>query len=255
MNKIAFTIFTALSSIAMAHSDIRPRVEMSKIVTDGFSDADGTTQTNLHVFGFDFAENPDDPFFVQDPGFNAPTGSGLPVSSQLAFNLPGVLLYWNGTGDASFSPVATGESLVLNFGASTRTITGASAAQSGFNIQTIGAGGAVHRHLSAFLNGPDGNAVPAAPGSWGTGDGIQPADGIYLFSMELFVTPAGGVAGSDPIYVVFKNGLDEASHDLAMEWVSANLVPEPGSALLLAAPVMLLMRRRSSHTDTPQCTQ
>lgn len=254
MNKVAFTITLTLSSIALAHSDIRPRVENSKIVTDGFSDADGTTQTNLRVFGFDFAENPDDPFFAQDPGFNAPTGSGLPVSSQLAFNLPGGSFYWSGNANVAFSPVATGESLVLNFGASTRTITGANAAQSGFNIQTIGPGGAVHRHLNAFLNGPDGNSIPAGPGSWGTGDSIQAADGIYLFSMELFVTPAAGIVGSDPIYVVFNNGLDEASHDLAIEWVSANLVPELGNALAIAAPAMLLLRRRSSRPNTLQRT-
>lgn len=245
MNKFVLIFTLTMGSNAMAHSDVRPRVENSKIVTDGFSDADGATQTNSRVFGFDFGENPDDPFFAQDPGFNSPVGSGLPASSQLGFNLPDDLFFWNGTGDVAFSLVTSGESLVLNFGASSRSITGTDTAQAGFTIQSISAGGAVHRHLNAFLNGPDGNAIPASPGTWGAGDGIEAADGIYLFSMELFVAPAAGIAGSDPIYILFNNRLEEAAHDRALDWANERIVPEPGGLFGLAASSMLLALRRA----------
>lgn len=227
---------------ALAHSDIQPRVAGGKIVTDALTD--GVTDPNVRVFGYDFGENVDDPFFVQDPGFNATSGSGLTAGASLSFALLGGLNFWNGSGGVSFAPVATGETLDLNFGAQTRTVAGNSAPQAGFALQTIGSGGTLHRHLNAFLKGPDGNAVPAGPGSWGAGDGVQAANGIYLFSLQLLQDPAGGLLGSDPVYIVFNNGLPEEIHDQAMEWVETNLVPEPASAAIMAALAWLIPLRR-----------
>lgn len=245
MRKFTFTIVPLIfASVGWAHFDIRPRVESSKIVTDGFDDGTSDLLSNVRVFGYDFGENVDDPFFAQDPGFNAASGSGLPVGSQFKFNLLGDLQFWDGSGEVAFADVSSGESLDLNFGASTRTLTGSSGAQAGFNIQTVGAGGTVHRHLNAFLNGPDGNTLPAGPGSWGAGDSIQAADGIYMFSMQLLLDPNGGIASSDPIFIVFNNGLDEEVHDSAIEWVNTNLVPEPMGASLVGLLGMLLVRRR-----------
>jgi hypothetical protein len=242
MKPVAFIAALSLSAPALAHFDIRPRVENSKLVTDGFEDATSTTEPNLHVFGYDFGENADDPFFAQDPGFNATTTSGLTPGAAFRFNILSSLSYWDGTGAVSFAPVTTGESLRLNFGANDRTIGGNSSAQSGFTIQTVDSSGAVHRHLNAFLNGSDGNTVPAGPGSWGAGDGVQAPVGAYVFSMDLLLDPAGAILKSDPLYVVFNNGLSEELHDVAIDWVNQNLVPEPGlvCALLtlgLLAPI------------------
>ncbi|HWP40013.1 MAG TPA: hypothetical protein VNL70_03735 [Tepidisphaeraceae bacterium] len=232
---------------AMAHYDIRPRVEDGRIVTDGFDDATASIELHLRVFGYDFGENADDPFFAQDPGFNAPVGSGLPAGSQLRFNLLGPLQHWSGDGAVWFDNVMTGQTLDLNFGTSTRTITGSSAFQSGFAIQTVGAGGTIHRHLNAFLKGPDGNTVPAGPGSWGPGDGVEAPAGAYLFSLELLLDPDNGIAGSEPIYIVFNHGLSEAAHDAAIEWVQNVLVPEPAMSAVVVLPLASLLCRRETH--------
>jgi hypothetical protein len=244
MKPVAFVAALCVTAPALAHFDIRPRVQDSKIVTDGFEDATSTTEPGVHVFGYDFGENADDPFFAQDPGFNATATSGLTPSAAFRFNILSPLSYWNGAGDVSFAPVATGESLRLNFGANDRTISGISGVQAGFSIQTVDGSGAVHRHLNAFLSGADGNTIPAGPGPWGAGDGVQAPIGAYLFSLELLLDPAGAIANSDPIYIVFNNGLSEALHDVAIDWVNQNLVPEPALAGVLAPLVMRGRRRR-----------
>jgi len=239
---VSFAVLLA-APMTLAHYDIRPRVETARIVTDGYDDAQASIEPYLRVFGYDFGENPDDPFFSQDPGFNSPAGSGLPAGSQLRFNILGPLQHWSGVGAVSFESVGGGETLDLNFGGSTRTITGSSAFQSGFVIQTVGAGGTVHRHLNCFLKGPDGNSLPAGPGSWGAGDGVEAAAGAYLFSLELQLDPDHGIAGSEPIYVVFNHGLSEAAHAAAIEWVQNVLVPEPAMFGMMALPVTWLMCR------------
>jgi hypothetical protein len=238
--------FLAAGAVAQEHFDVRPRVESSRIVTDGYDDATGTTEPNVQVFGYDFGENADDPFFAQDPGLNAAAGSGLPAGSQFRFNILTGLQYWSGTGPVSFGGVPSGETLDLNFGASTRTIASGGSFQTGFAIQTVGGDGSIHRHLNSFLKGADGNTVPAGAGPWGSGDGVEAADGIYLFGIELLVDPTGGVANSDPIYVVFNNGLSETAHDHAIDWVQENVVPEPaGIAFLLACGALLCASRRN----------
>ena len=205
----------------------------------------------MRVFGYDFAEDPNDPYFAQDPGFNAPAGSGLPGGSQLSFNLLGSLSYWNGSGSPSFGALPSSESLRFNFGAQDRTVTAGSGFQTGFNLQTVNADGSMHRHLNSFLQGSDGNSIPAADGPWGAGDGIQAADGIYLLSMQLTDSDPG-TASSNPFWIVFNNGMPEQIHDEAIDFVQSNIVPEPASigamGLLIAAGVSRRSRRRR-NTD------
>lgn len=261
MKSTVFTTFTLCVTLivpqilAQDHSDIRPRVGGGKILTDGFEDGPQATTPNIRVFGYDFGENVDDPFLVADPGINAAVGSGLSEGAAFQFNLLSNLRFWDGTGGVAFSAVTTGETLDVNFGAQTRTLAGSSVPQAGFTIQAVGAGGTLHRHLNAFLNGPDGNTLPAGAGSWGPGDGVQAADGVYLFSMQLLQSPAGGIAASDPIYILYNNGLDEELHDEAMNWVTANLVPEPGSVCLVGIGMGVLAlkrcRRRRFAVDLP----
>lgn len=224
------------ASLALAHSDVRPYVVAGQIVTGGHDDALGVDVPEMRVFGYDFGEDPSDPFFAQDPGFNAGAGSGLPAGSQLRFNVLSSLLYWDGSGSVAFTAPGA-ESLALSFGANTRTLTGGSGAQSGFSLQTVNADGSVHRHLNAFLNGADGNAVPASV------DGVEAADGIYAFALEL-ASSDSSIAASAPFYVVFNSGLDEDAHDEAIDYVANTLVPEPASAVLLAGFGALRRRRR-----------
>ena len=108
----AAAIVAALAALALPaaasaqHADISPRVQAGRIVADAFDDATGETTPDPRVFGYDFQEDPLDPYFAADPGFNARAGSGLPAGSQLGFGVPGGarfglpanLSYWGGTG-------------------------------------------------------------------------------------------------------------------------------------------------------------
>lgn len=243
---LTVTVLLALrATSAFAHFDAVPYVADDQIVTGGHDDGTNEDLPVARVFGYDFGEDPNDPFFAQDPGFNAATGSGLPVGQSLSFNILGSLGYWDGTGAVAFTAPASSESVRLNFGATNRTIDGSSAAQSGFSLGTIGAGGTLHKHLNAFLQGSDGNAVPAGAGAWGAGDGVEAAAGVYLIELQLTVNGASGIADSLPFWIVYNNGLDEELHDEAIDWVQANLVPEPASMALLSLGGLLLWRRRS----------
>ena len=212
------------------HSDIDVSVAGARIVTDE------------RVYGYDFGEVAGDPYFAGDPGFNADSGSGLPGGSQLLFDipaattfgLPSALSYWGGSGPVSFSSPPSGETLRFNFGSADATAGASPSAVGGFSLVTVAADGSLHRHLNSFLNGSDGNNDPA--------DGSPPADGIYLVPMVLRSSDPS-ILPSEPLFIVFNNGLDEAAHDAAIEYVTANVVPEPASAGMLLAAAGLLLRR------------
>ena len=70
-------------------------------------------------------------------------------------------------------------------------------------------------------------------------DGTNPnlpnaPDGVYLIGLDMKL-PGSGLANSDPIYFVYNNGVGEATHDEAIDWVQNNLVvPEPSSWAIMA---------------------
>lgn len=234
---LSFVSVTALAQ----HADIRPYVDGGQIQTAGFDDATSSVLPAMRVFGYDFGEDPAQPFFTQDPGFNAAAGSGLSAGSQLLFNilgasslgLPANLSYWNGTGNVQFGAAPANETLTLNFGSQSRVADSSSAFVSGFSLQTVTASGAIHRHLNAFLNGAGGD----------------PTAGIYLVPLELQSSDPT-VQKSLPFYVVYNNGMSEDVHDRAIDWVQDNLVvPEPISLALswmaCVVGVFTLRRRRT----------
>jgi hypothetical protein len=218
-------LFAACAGVAYAqHADVRPRVNDGMIVTDGHIDAMSETIPGLRVFGYDFQEDPADPYFAADPGFNATAGSGLPGGSELRFNilsgadfdLPANLCFWDGTDKNSAAPgiqvefglVPSGETLRLSFASGSVVVGSGLGEMSGFAIQTVNANGSVHRHLSSFLD---------------AGSAAIPAEGVYLFPLELTSSHAA-VRDSDPLFLVYNNGRFEEQHDLAIEWVTANLL-------------------------------
>jgi hypothetical protein len=206
------------------HADVRPRVSEGMIVTDGYIDSASATIEGLRIFGYDFQEDPADPYFAADPGFNALAGSGLPGGSQLRFNilsgadfgLPANLSFWDGTDkdltetgiQVQFGLAPSGETLRLGFASSSVVVGTGLGAMSGFPIQTVNANGSVHRHLSSFLD---------------AGSAAVPAEGVYLFPLQLTSSDAA-VRDSDPLFLVYNNGRSEEQHDLAIEWVEANLL-------------------------------
>jgi hypothetical protein len=233
------------------HADIKPDVENGQVVTGAWVDATSELTPNVRVFGYDFQEDLLDPYFISDPGFNTAGPSGLPAGSTLGFNaldgaafgLPGNLTYWNGMESVVFSTVPNLETLRLNLGAQNRTIGSATGEIAGFPIGSVAAGGSLHRHVSSFLQGADGNSTP--------GDGNEPAAGIYLIPLELTSSDAG-IADSQPLFVVYNNGLTEEVHDLAIEWVESNLlpIPEPATAALCGMAFLVLAavcRRRERN--------
>lgn len=170
--------------------------------------------------GGHFQENPYDPFYTDDPCYGAVTGSGLPAGSQVGFNILADLLYWDGAGTVAFGPVPSGEQMKIKYGFQSRLAGTGTGFVAGFNFQTVPSDGAFHRHISYFLLGADGNAEPASK------DGIQAADGIYLLEIEL--TNTGGVASSDPIWLVFRNFAPdnpdaEELHCMALLYVAHHL--------------------------------
>lgn len=191
-------------------ADARPRVASGKIVTDAFADSTGTLLSNVRTFGWQFQTIPGSPYFLQDPGFNAVSSSGLPGGSLLGFNVTRGLSYWNGTGSVGFGPTAAGESLSFNFGAGTVNISSTTGAQSGFNFVTISGSGTAHRHLNSELI---------------SGTQPTPTQGAYLTSIRL--TSSGGPAASDALFLLFNNGAAPADFSRALNYV-AN--PFPGDA-------------------------
>ena len=234
-----FVFLTLATTTFAQHADVRPYVENGRILTAGFVDSTSTVLPNLRVFGYDFGEDPGQPYFAQDPGFNASADSGLSSGSQLLFNivgagslgLPANLTYWNGVGDVAFTATPTDESLTLNFGSQNRVAHNSTGHVAGFSLQTVGASGTIHRHLNAFLNGAGGN----------------PSAGIYLLSLELESTDPT-IEKSLPFFLLYNNALSEDDHDLAIEWVERNLVvPEPVCLLpvgIACCAATLWLRRR-----------
>jgi hypothetical protein len=228
----AFLSLLALgTAMAQAHEDVVPYESGGKIVTGGHDDVLGTDNIEQQVFGYDFGEDPLDPYFIGDPGFNNggfaigvyPGNGLLPTGFTLGFDVLTNLQYWDGTGGVSFAGAPVDVSLGLQRGSSTVVIDALGHSGTAPNIGSTGVSGRLHVHLSSLLNATDGvdPGLPNAP------------DGVYLVGLQLKL-PGSGLLDSDPIYFVYNNGLDEEVHDQAMEWVELNLVPEPASWVLVA---------------------
>ena len=107
------------------------------------------------------------PNFITDPGFDnlagfAPLRPGQPLSFHLTTNL----LYWDGTGDVSFSRAATPTNLALSLGSLQTDITGTSVTGNFSTIQIADVNGRLHTHVGSTI----------ADGS---------PEGIYLIGMTL----------------------------------------------------------------------
>lgn len=186
-------------------SDVLPTISAGKLVTGAHLDATGADVSNVRVFGYSLQLDPGDPYYTQDPGFNAPAGA-LPAGSVFGYRIIGGLKYWNGSNAVNLSAPPSGESMLYNFGTNNRTITGSSGDQAGFNIGTVAANGSIHKHLNAFLQGSNGNSDPTLGGTFSTG--------VYNTTVRLIST-APGIAESDPVYFLYDNGVGNLALDRA----------------------------------------
>lgn len=95
-------------------------------------------------------------------------------------------------------------------------------------IQAVVSDGSMHKHFSTslFADNAHSNVL-------GEADFLAPPEGIYAFSLELTLTDGGNTHVSDPVWVVFNNGLTEEQHEQAIA-----AVPEPAGLSLLAISVL-----------------
>jgi hypothetical protein len=237
---MSFALLIAFVGVAnaLAHEDVLPYALGGKIMTGGHDDVAGTDNITQQVFGYDFGEDPSDPYVIGDPGFNNgafgigiyPNDGLLPANFTLGFNVLTNLLFWDGTGPVAFAPALAGIDLGVRRGSSTIHVGGSSQSGTVPTIGSTGASGRLHVHVESQLNAADGTnpSLPNAP------------DGIYLIGLDLKL-PGSGLTNSDPIYFVYNNGLGEESHDEAMEWVQNNLaVLEPSTWAIMAIGILTL---------------
>jgi hypothetical protein len=198
-------------------SDVLPRVVAGKIVTDAHDDATLAEVPNVRVFGYSFQRDPDDPYFITDPGFNAPAGSGLPAGNVLSFTTRDTLGYWSGNRSSvvALTPPPLGEGLAYTFGSQATQLTGTSGVGGGIQIGTIASNGSIHRHMNAFL-------LDATHDPTNSFDG-HPSDGVYVATLSLGT--GGGIADSDPLYMVYGDGVDRSAVDRAKFQIRNHLAP------------------------------
>lgn len=214
------------------HSDIEFEYDGGKIAIE-FGDEG-------QVFEGDFATE-DVPLeflleqFTDDPGFDSEElPNGLTPGDVIGFDVTGPLVYHDGSG---FMPVASGVSIeITNPLNATFSVTSSTTS---FNVPIAAAvddgngRGDIHTHVDFELlpnNGDDSNDPPL---------------GAYGILAEL-TSSNGGIANSDPFYIVFNFGLEEGegeAFETAVEEFAA-LVPEPTSLALLGLGGLALAARR-----------
>ncbi|GAB4515941.1 MAG: hypothetical protein Tsb0013_20560 [Phycisphaerales bacterium] len=183
---------------------------------------------------------------TDEPGFNAlasgnaslPAGySTLGAGTSLTFDAGAItiggatanLWYWDGAGGVDFVPATTSMTISKAPSAAfNATLDGSASSVPGFEIDVAALDGSAHQHLDLEI--PNAQLV---------------GDGIFLWSFTLSTSDG---KQADPIFFVHKLGesLTEAQHEAAVDWVTVNVVPAPGGALLaLAGLGGLACRRRA----------
>lgn len=218
-------IATFASSAAFAgqpkeeHFDVWLRVGQSGNLVTGAISEDGDPISGGHrVFGAEFGEEPGEPFFSAEPGFQAFDGA-FAGSNTFQLNLTDSLMRWNGV---SFE--ATPETMTVEFGPS--SVTTGNGFVDGFTFAADPEGG-FHDHFDLFING----------------DGGDPTDGVYLLPMSI-ADVDGNLGSTETFWFVMNLNMDEDMHDAAMDWVTDNLAPAPGALALLAMTGVVGTRRR-----------
>jgi len=241
--KLRFLILASIITLSMTlsfakaddHYDIAPYLVDGKLLTGGLDHSGNSVDPNISVYGFEFGEDAADPYNPSDPGVNQAAGVGnLPSGATLRYNILSSLLYWDGEGDVNFTQPPTDTIVTLLMGTNSRTLTADSGEQTGSLIQSVASDGSVHKHFTtSLLADAESSNVPGDTGY------IAPENGIYAFSLELTMTYNGTTYTSDPLWLVFNNGMSEEVHDAAMA-----AVPEPITLTLLAMGGMAMLRRR-----------
>lgn len=210
------------ASLALADGGDYGLAIMDGAVAVGIGDHDAGTISDFgeRVFAADmFVSGPN--WFADEPGIFIEEGS-LADNTQVSFTLTQSLMFWDGTGAVNFSQAS--ESMSLGFGPASVSTTFDNNPVAGFSVN----------YDADFVGGFDEHFDY-------TLDGTASA-GIYLLANTFSLS---GAIDSDVIFTVFNAGLDESTHDLAIDYAETVLVPTPGTAGLFAfASLGMVTRRR-----------
>ena len=195
---------------AFADFDLSPGVVNGRIVTNGVDDDTSEFVPRVQVFDYSFGDDPNDPFRISDPGFDAIGGNGLPQGSMLFLDVRSNLRFWSGAGDVVFTPATETLTLATLDGASAVTAGGATGIFPGFAIGTAAFGGALHRHLESTLHAAEGQ--------------LAPADGVYLLELQLR-SSATNIVNSLPFFLLYNNDSSPTTLETAKSWVEEHYLP------------------------------
>lgn len=251
----ALLLFLVAGPAGAQHFDVSPYQLGGQVQIGGYDLDDFDTEAVVEIFEGELGEigvtgqyEGDEPgFFACDAGSLCEgdlPGSALPATADVDLNIVlgyggRSLSYWDGLGAVSFGATVGSEVLKIeDYNAATSVLDGTVGIADIYVGPTDGDGG-LHDHVEFTLNGDNS----------GTPDAVN--QGIYLLEATLSVD---GLADSESFYILLAafSGLSDEIvegrlHD-AEHWVEDNLVPEPGSVLLVVsglAGILALGRRRS----------
>lgn len=145
------------------------------------------------------------PNFTNDPGVDAQAGQLIP-GMFVGFDITAALRAWDP--EAGFVGISPDRLTVRKSGINTQT-PGSDAVVPGiiFGQADNNAAARFHHHVSFILN----------PAQGGT------PSGMWLFTWELW-TETPGVSRTEPLYIVFGQGVEAAELEIAVGWVEDNLI-------------------------------
>jgi hypothetical protein len=134
---------------------------------------------------------------TDEPGFDCEAGE-FPAGSEIGFTIRRALREWDGV---SFDTIAD-EGLEIAWGPFGPIATPPNDTPvTGFSLG-VSAGGEFHYHYNFVLTGP------AEPG-------------VYLLELEMW-SDRPEIGTSEPLYIIFNNGMAEVVHEEAIAWWGAN---------------------------------
>lgn len=230
---IPFLTSLALGTAALAGGGVIPddfddifvgfdsgRVTTSRIIDDGVG---GFLTEPSRVFSAEFGES-GLPGFADDPGYFS--FGVFAEGTAIGFNVLDALRAWNGSDFDAISSSSVTLAFASGVPGSPEVTTPAAADQSvaGFEFVTADPLGLFDQHIDLTLN--------------------DPAPGVYLLKLELFLGGPRGSTTSLPYWLVLGNEADLADLGAAIAYTEQVIVPTPGALAPAAFIAVAALRRR-----------
>lgn len=226
----------ATAALAGGDGDIAIALRGGQIIT-GIGDHDfypNDREFPERVFGADFENLGGGNIVGEEPGWLGPfadidpLNDPFPTAATLGFDILDRLLVWNGA-----STVAGGD-----FGDTTNTMRIFDTSPGSPEVFTPATTETVEG-FTVVADTSDGIGFDEHPFYQLVND--EP--GVFLLNVRI-TTNDPSILPSEPIWLVFNNGVDEDIHDAAIEYVEDVIVPAPAGAAVLAMGGLLAARRR-----------